>query len=130
VTEQPIDDGLGMLFRLKAALEADEVIVMQADRVWPGQSWVEVPVLHGRMRLPSGPVKLAQLNDSPIVPVLAVRTGPARFRVVLAPAIVVSDYPDVESAVAAVGEALGRFIATVPQQWLVLHEAFVEDQHP
>lgn len=129
VIEQPIDDGLSMLFRLKAALEADEVVVMQGDRAWPGQQAVEVPVLRGHLRLPTGPVKLAQLNDSPIIPVLSLRSGPARFRVVLGPPIYVSQHADVKSAVAAVGEALGRFIAAVPQQWLVLHKAFVEDQN-
>jgi KDO2-lipid IV(A) lauroyltransferase len=128
VIEAPIDDGLSMLFQLKAALEADEVVVMQGDRAWPGQQSVEVPVLHGHLRLPTGPVKLAQVNDSPIIPVLAVRSGPARFRVLLGPPIVVSEYVDVRSAVAAVGEAMGRFIGAVPQQWLVLHKAFVEDQ--
>lgn len=128
VIEAPIDEGLPMLFKLKAALEGDEVVVMQGDRAWPGQSAVDVPVLHGHLRMPTGPVKLAQLNDSPIVPVLAIRSGPARFRVVLGPALFVSQYADVQSAVAAVGEAIGRFIATVPHQWLVLHEAFIEDQ--
>jgi lauroyl/myristoyl acyltransferase len=128
VTEAPIDDGLSMLFRLKSALEADEVVVMQGDRAWAGQQSIEVPVLHGHLRLPTGPVKLAQLNDTPIIPVLAVRSGVARFRVVLGSPIIVSEYSDVKSAVTAVGEALGRFIARVPQQWLVLHKAFVEDQ--
>lgn len=128
VKEAPIDDGLSMLFKLKSALEADEVVVMQGDRAWPGQQTIEVPVLHGHLRLPTGPVKLAQVNDSPIIPVLAVRSGPARFRVVLGTPIVVSNYPDVRAAVTAVGEAMGRFIAAVPQQWLVLHKAFVEDQ--
>jgi lauroyl/myristoyl acyltransferase len=128
VIEEPIDEGMSMLFRLKNALEADEVVVMQGDRAWPGQSTVAVPVLHGHLRLPSGPVKLAQLNDSPIVPVIALRSGVARFRVVLGTPIFASHYPDVESAVAAVGQAMGRFIAAVPQQWLVLHNAFIEDQ--
>ena len=128
--EAPIDDGMTTLFKLKAALEANEVVVMQADRTWPGQSSILVPVLHGHLRLPTGPVKLAMLNDSPIVPVLVVHSGPARFRVVIAPAIHLRDHADIESAVRAIGNSLGRFIATVPTQWLVLHAAFVEDQKP
>jgi KDO2-lipid IV(A) lauroyltransferase len=128
VTEAPIDEGLSTLFALKAALESNAVVVMQADRAWPGQRSCEVPVLHGHLRLPTGPVKLAQVCNSPIVPVLAIRTGPARFRVVLGNAIRVADYPTVESAVAAVGHAIGHFIAAAPTQWLVLRPAFVEDQ--
>jgi lauroyl/myristoyl acyltransferase len=128
VIEAPIDDGFSTLLSLKAALEADAVVVMQADRAWPGQKSCDVPVLHGHLRLPTGPAKLAQLCNSPIIPVLTVRTGPARFRVVLGTAIRVSDYPTVEAATAAVGHALGHFIAAAPTQWLVLKPAFVEDQ--
>jgi lauroyl/myristoyl acyltransferase len=128
VIEAPIDDGPSTLMSLKAALENDAVVVMQADRAWPGQKSCDVPVLHGHLRVPTGPVKLALLCNSPIVPVSAVRTSSGRFRVVMGEAIRAGDYETVASAAAALGAALGRFIAAAPTQWLVLRPAFVEDQ--
>ncbi|HEV7299522.1 MAG TPA: lysophospholipid acyltransferase family protein [Tepidisphaeraceae bacterium] len=134
VHEAPIDDGWPSLVRLRDALLADGVVVMQGDRAMPGQRSQVVPLLHGSVRLPTGPVKLAQLTGSPIVPVFVVRTAGGRYEVHLCEAIEVES-PDavaggdpVDVALRALANRIETFIAKYPQQWLVLEPAFTEDE--
>jgi len=54
VEEAPVDDGWTVWMRLRDALLADEVIVLQGDRVMPGQKGEPVPFLGGTIRLPAG----------------------------------------------------------------------------
>ena len=124
VHEAAIDDGWPALFALRDALHRDGVVVMQADRAMPGQKSATVPLLGGHVRLPLGPIKLAQAAGSPVVPVFTVREGPGRFRVCLEPAI----DPTADDALERLAAAIARFVAKYPTQWLVLHEAFVEDE--
>ena len=134
VVEAPIDDGLHTLMCLRDALLANEVVVMQADRAMPGQRGQVVPFLHGRMRLPVGPVKLAQLTGSPIIPVFLVRGERGGFRVHITEPISVD--PDaelvdgVDPALRQIAQAIQFFVAKYPEQWLVLHRAFesIEEQ--
>ena len=124
VHEAAIDDGWPALFALRDALHHNGVVVMQADRAMPGQKSAVVPFLGGHLRLPLGPLKLAQAAGSPVVPVFTVREGPGRFRVCLEPAI----DPSAADALEQLAATLARFVARYPTQWLVLHEAFVEDE--
>jgi lauroyl/myristoyl acyltransferase len=132
VRELAIDDGWQTLMALRACLEANEVVVMQADRAMPGQRSQHVRVLGGHLALPVGPVTLARLTGSPIVPVFAVPTRGGRFAVHLLPPIEVDpDAPlidGVEPALIEVGRAIERFVAERPECWLVLEPAFVEDR--
>ena len=123
VAECPIDDGWPVLMALRDALGRDEIVVMQADRAMPGQKSASVKVGSGTLKIPVGPVRLAQINGSPIIPVFAVREARGRFRIFLEPAI----DPSADDAVEQVGKALGKFITRYPRQWLVLDAAFVED---
>jgi lauroyl/myristoyl acyltransferase len=130
VQEAPIDDGLQNLVRLRDALLADEVVVMQGDRAMPGQRSQIVPLCYGHTRLPTGPVKLAQLTGSPIVPVFVVRTDTGRYTVHLCdPIVVPTDTDDAQDvAMTAIGKSIQSFVARYPQQWLVLEPAFTEDR--
>jgi KDO2-lipid IV(A) lauroyltransferase len=108
---------------------------MQGDRAMPGQRSQTVPLLHGSVRLPTGPVKLAQLTGSPIVPVFVVRTAGGRYEVHLCEAIDVNDVDadatggnPVDVALRALAARIETFIAKYPQQWLVLEPAFTEDE--
>ena len=74
VVEAPIDDGWSIWGGLRDALEANEVVLIQGDRVMPGQRGAEVPFLGGHIPIPTGPVKLALITGSPIIPVFSVRT--------------------------------------------------------
>jgi lauroyl/myristoyl acyltransferase len=132
VHEAPIDDGFASLTKLRDALLADQVIVMQADRAMPGQRSQVVPFLHGHLRLPTGPVRLAELAGSPIVPVFVVPTDLGRFDVHLSEPIHVN--PDaepvhgVDPALLAIAKAIESFVARYPKQWLLLEPVFVEDE--
>ena len=129
VYEAAIDDGWKTLMQLRAALENDEAIVLQADRAMPGQRAQRVAVCGGHLSLPIGPVTLARIVGSPIVPVFCVREGRG-FRVhLLDPIDVSADQPSsFDDAVNAIGRAIERFISRYPDQWLVLEPAFVEDR--
>lgn len=134
VYEAPVDDGLTTLMNLRDALRADEVVVMQGDRAMPGQRSQVVPFLHGHLRLPIGPVKLARLTGSPLVPVVVVRAQGGRFRVHLCEPIRIDpaapDADGVDPALLAVARAIEPFVARYPEQWLTLARAFVEDEAP
>ena len=131
-----IDDGWPSLLAMRSALERDEVVVLQGDRAMPGQRCQRVPVLGGHLALPLGPVTLARIVGSPIVPVFTVRTGRDRFCVHLLPPIQVeaaerevrdNDCP-IDPALRKIAAAIEGFIARCPEQWLILSPAFAEDQ--
>ena len=129
VTEAPIDEGFGSLVQLRDALLANEVVVMQGDRAMPGQRAQVVPFLHGHLRLPLGPVKLAQLTGSPIIPVFLVRGERGGFHVHLTEPIEVDGESEpidgVDPALRRIAQAIESFVKKYPQQWLVLNCAFV-----
>lgn len=137
VIENPIDDGLTSWLALREALLNDEVVVMQGDRAVPGQKSEVVPFLHGHVRLPTGPVRLAHLTGSPIIPVFAVPTGRGKYRVLLKDAIDVAsvDAEFLADGGAAVGsralrvlaDAIAEVVAANPHQWLALEAVFHED---
>jgi len=131
VHEAAIDDGWETWIRLRDALESNHVVVMQIDRAMPGQKAQAVPILGGHVLLPIGPVKLAQISGSPIVPVFTVRTATGRCRVMAeAPIRVDSDaalIDGVHPALLQLGKVIEKYIAAYPEQWLVLDPAFVED---
>lgn len=130
VTEAPIDDGWGVWMQLRDALQRDEVVMIQADRVMPGQKGSRVPFLHGHLLLPTGPVKLALASGgAPIVPVFALRLPDGRIRIHVEPAISVA--PSDESphpALLQFARILEQYVQAFPQQWLLLHSAFCEEE--
>jgi lauroyl/myristoyl acyltransferase len=133
VREAAIDDGFATLVRLRDALTANEVVVMQADRAMPGQRSAVVPMLGGHVRVPTGPVKLAQMTGSPLVPVFVVRTTGRRYDVHLCEPIVIDpaaeeDADGVHPALRHVVRSIEQFVGRFPEQWLVLDYAFVEDE--
>jgi len=136
VIETPIDDGIGSWLALREALLRDEVVVMQADRAVPGQKSEVVPFLHGHLRIPTGPMRLAQLTGSPIIPVFALRTPAGRQRLVLGPAIepdsgIASEFdrrPLPSAALRAVADSIAAVVAENPHQWLALEPVFHEDR--
>jgi len=128
IVESPIDDGIDTWLELREALSRDEVVVMQGDRTMPGQRGEVVNLLHGKLRLPTGPYKLARLTGSSIIPVFTLRLGQGRFRIVLGepidPNAGVRDANGVDPAVLAFARTLESIVEKHPEQWLVLHRAF------
>jgi KDO2-lipid IV(A) lauroyltransferase len=130
VTEAPIDDGWGVWMQLRDALLRDEVVMIQADRVMPGQKGSRVRFLHGHLLLPTGPVKLSLASGgAPIIPVFALRLPDGRIRIHVEPAISVA--PSDESphpALLQFARILEQYVQAFPQQWLLLHSAFCEEE--
>ena len=95
------------------ALRNNHVVVMQGDRAMPGQKARAVPVLGGHLLLPLGPVRLAEISGSPMMPVFAVRTELGRCRLFAEPPIEVD--PDaklvdgIEPALLQVGKVIEKF---------------------
>ena len=127
VTEAPVDEGWPLWLRLREALQRDEVVMVQADRVMPGQKGSRVPFLHGHLLLPTGPVKLAIASGAPIVPVFAIRTPDRRIRIHVEPAIIVDDAHDTHAPLLKLAGVLERYVRAYPEQWLLFHNAFCED---
>jgi len=131
ILETPIDDGLAAWADLRHALLNDEIVVLQGDRAVPGQRSLVVPFLHGHLRIPTGPLRLARLTGSPIIPVFTVRSGDGRYRVSLHSPIDPNIGTDTgglqDPGVMAIARAIESMVARHPEQWLVLHRAFEED---
>ena len=134
VEEAPVDDGWTVWMRLRDALHRDEVVVLQGDRVMPGQRGERVPFLGGHLMLPPGPVKMALATGAPIVPIFSVRTEDGRVRLFVEPPIRVEPAPGDESgacrphpALLQWASILERYVKAYPDQWLVLQPALCQD---
>jgi KDO2-lipid IV(A) lauroyltransferase len=132
VVEAPIDDGWTIWMRLRDALLADQAVVLQGDRVLPGQKGRRVPFLSGHIELPTGPVKLALATGAPILPVFTIRMPCGEIRLFVDEPIYVDQ---TDSAADATDRAMLRFkcvlekyIQAYPHQWLMLQPAWCEDQ--
>lgn len=130
IIEAPIDDGIGTWLSLREALLNDEVVVIQGDRAEPGQKSEVVPFLHGHLRLPTGPVRLAQLTGAPIIPVFALPSKNRRYRVLLKSPIeaqAVNGPAGTKAMLSLLAEAIASVVRDHPEQWLALEPVFYED---
>lgn len=125
VAEAALDDGWTVWLRLRDALLANQAVVLQGDRVPPGQRGQRVPFCNGHIELPLGPVKLARVTGSPIVPVFTHRTPQGKIRLIVEQAIDPQSHPDPLQALATV---LEHHVRAHPDQWLCLKPAWCEDQ--
>jgi KDO2-lipid IV(A) lauroyltransferase len=132
IIEAPIDEGWETWVGLRDALANNHVVVMQGDRAMPGQKAQAVPMFGGHLLLPLGPVKLAQISGSPIVPVFTIRNPDGRFRLIAeSPIRVDADaalIDGVHPALLQLGATIAKHLTAHPDQWLILKAAFVEDQ--
>ncbi len=134
VVEAPSDDGLKTWIQLRDALSRNEVVVMQGDRVMPGQPGAKVPFLGGHMLVPVGPVKLARITGSPIVPVFAARNARGRIVIHLERPIWPetlarpdSGSSETDPAILELARVIERYVRQYPEQWLCLHPVAIED---
>jgi len=126
VIEACVDDGLAVWVRLREALAADEVVLIQGDRVMPGQRGQRVSFLGGHTLLPTGPVKLAHASGAPIIPVFSVRTPQGKLRLFIEDPIRVDDQSQPE-ALRRISAVIEKYIRKYPEQWLILDRAWCED---
>jgi KDO2-lipid IV(A) lauroyltransferase len=132
--EAPVENtpgALGPWLGLRDALARDEVVLLQADRVMPGQRGTRVPFCHGHLEVPAGPVKLALAAGCPIIPVFSFWDKDGRVRIVMEEAIEVSEgWPrsGVHPALLQLVQVIERHVKQHPDQWLMFDPAFCEDQ--
>lgn len=131
VHEARAEGGWLMWGELRDALERGEVVVLQADRVMPGQKG-KLAVLCGEpAEMPTGPVRLAQLTGAPILPVFAVRTYRNEIKLIIDEPIFVSDDGDGRDtqpkALQLLADVMGKQIQAYPEQWLMLHPVWGHD---
>jgi KDO2-lipid IV(A) lauroyltransferase len=129
--EAPVDEGWGIWMRLREALGRNEVVLMQGDRVMPGQKGIKVPFLGGHLLMPSGPVKLALASGALLVPVFSMRRRDGKVRLVIETPIPVDpaepDQAGVPVAMLQLAQVIERTVKAHPDQWLTLHYACCED---
>lgn len=134
VVDARAERGLNVWLSLREALRDDDVVLIQADRVMPGQRGVAVPFFDGHIELPVGPVKLAALSGAPIIPVFAVRRPDRTTRLIIEPAIEVGPGEPVigrgqaPPSLLKFAAALERLVRAHADQWLMLHRVWLEDQ--
>jgi KDO2-lipid IV(A) lauroyltransferase len=130
VVEHAIDDGWALWVELRDALAADECVVLHVDRVQPGQKGLALPLLYGHTLLPTGPIKLAIASGAPVVPAFAIRQARGNVRLFIEEPIYADESDGGLAAMEKIAATLAKFIATYPDQWLMLHPAFLEDIEP
>ena len=132
VVEHPIDDGWTLWMRLRDALAAGEAVIFQGDRVMPGQRGRKLPFLHGHLELPPGPVKLSRLTGAPILPIFSTRRADGKIDLHIEPPITAADDCDDgvrgDPLLTKLAKVVEKYVRTYPEQWLMFHPAFCEDQ--
>jgi KDO2-lipid IV(A) lauroyltransferase len=132
VIEAPIDDGWETWMGLRDALASNHVVVMQGDRAMPGQKAQSVPMLGGNVLLPLGPLQLAQISGSPIIPVFTLRHPDGKFSLIVEAHIRIDTaarlIDGVHPALLQLGAIIAKHVSAHPEQWLILTPAFVEDR--
>lgn len=126
VVEACVDDGLAVWVRLREALATDEIVLIQGDRVMPGQRGQRVPFLGGHTLLPVGPIKLAHASGAPIIPVFSVRRPDGKIKLFIEDPIAVKDQ-DTTGALRRISAVIERYVRRYPEQWLILDRAWCED---
>ncbi|HET6250073.1 MAG TPA: lysophospholipid acyltransferase family protein [Tepidisphaeraceae bacterium] len=130
VVEVPVDEGWTVWMRLRDALANDEVVLIQGDRVMPGQKGQAVRFFDGHTLMPTGPVRLAMVTGAPIIPVFSVRMPNGKIRLFIEEPILVGDVPDgisPDEAMNRLGAVLEKYVRRFPDQWLENRPAWIED---
>lgn len=129
VRDAPVEAGIDNWLNLREALLADHAVLMQADRVMPGQRGSSVNFGSGHIELPWGPVKLAAIAGSPILPCYCIRLSDGSFQMVIDSPIepeLCRSEPD--RALERLADSIRRQVTAHPEQWLCFHRAWSEDQ--
>ena len=132
VIEARVDRGLGTWIQLRDALRENQVVLVQGDRVLPGQKGVLMPFCHGHIEMPTGPVKLALASGSPIIPVFAVRVPSGKVKIFLEEAIEVPPgghrVDATHPAMIQIAQVIEKYVKQFPEQWHFFQLIFHEDQ--
>ncbi|MEM6947350.1 MAG: lysophospholipid acyltransferase family protein [Pseudomonadota bacterium] len=114
--------GLGTR-ELMRALQAGRAVALMNDQKF--NTGLALPFLGHEAMTQPGPARLALKYGVPLVPVSTVRTGPARFRVTIHPALETPNTGDpagdLEAAVRAINAFLEDQVRAHPGQWFWQH---------
>lgn len=113
------DDPLASLPLLRH-LKDGGVVGIQLDRTFPGMRTHEVSLLGERTAVPAGPMRIAQISGSPLLPVFCARVGYRKYVVEAFEPIPVSRHADDEERARAaqkLADCLGDFLRRHPTQW-------------
>ena len=81
--------------------------------------FVEVPLFRHHIRLPTGPIRLAQASGAALLPTFSRTVGAGRFEVSIESALELSGGPDAHERIAtAFAERLEPFVRANPEQWV------------
>lgn len=129
VVEVPVEQGWTVWIRLRDALQNDEAVLIQCDRVMPGQKGQAVPFFAGHTLFPTGPVKLALASGAPIIPVFTTKTPKGMIRLHVEPPIYVGeDGVSPDEALLLLAKIVEKYVRRFPDQWLANQPAWIEDQ--
>lgn len=118
------------VLRIRACLERGELVAMLGDRVEPGDRGrtARVALLGAPVELPTAPYDLAAVLGRPLLFMVALREGSARYRV-YAEALAEGGAPPraerekrVRELAAAFAARLERFVLVAPYQWFNFYD--------
>jgi lauroyl/myristoyl acyltransferase len=114
------------------ALRAGKILGLVGDRDYSGTGLL-VRFAGDLLRLPLGPAALAVQTHAPIIPMILVRQGHTRFKLVIGRPIHgkpgVAKNAQVTVLTEQLAATMTRFIATAPAQWVSFHDAWAT-RHP
>jgi len=136
--EAPVEPGRGddtwnVWLKLRDALREDHVVLLQGDRVMPGQRGRKVPFMGGHVMLPPGPVKLAMATGAPIIPVCSPRLPDGRVRIVMGEPIWVGEedgegtHGGPHPAELRLAKVIEGWVRAYPEQWMMVQRVWCED---
>jgi len=129
-------DSVDTVLRIRAAVRRGELVAMLGDRVEPAdrERTARASLLGGAVTLPTAPVLLAGLIGCPLFFMVALREGPARYRVyaeVLAERVELprrERVKRVQELVAAYAGRLEHYILRAPYQWFNFYDFWREGE--
>jgi KDO2-lipid IV(A) lauroyltransferase len=101
-------------------LQNRAVVAMQIDRVPPGMRHRTVHLFGGDWPAPEGPLTLAALSGSPILPVFTRRVGFMQYEAIVSPAICLPRRPSrerLDEAAQQMMNAMQAVVQAYPTQW-------------
>ena len=113
------DDALASLPLLRH-LRQGNVVALQIDRVADGMRTRDVDLLGERMKMPEGPLRLAQVSGAPILPVFCARVGYRKYVVELCESRLVPRHAteaELDAVAQHLADSLADFLRSHPTQW-------------
>ena len=110
------ENATASLATLRAKLADNRIVIITVAPL--AHKFAEVPFFHGRLQLPTGPIRLAQTTGAALLPVFAFTTENGDFEVSIEEPLYAAGSPtSVEKIAAAFAKRLEPFVLAHPDQW-------------